>query len=176
MLHPLTSRPTVTSGDNGGTRIDGSALVMEGVEIHGRVTIGPRVFVLFGTVIRAEFDVIEIGAETNIQDNSVLHCDEGVPCLVGQRVTIGHSAVVHGARVGDRSLVGIGAIMLNGSSLGEGAWLGSGSVLTEGREIPPWTLAVGTPARPVRDLTESEIARADDGVTHYLELMDRYRR
>lgn len=150
-------------------------MVAAGAEIHGRVSIGPRVFILFGTVIRAEYDVIDIGAETNVQDNSVLHCDEGIPCLVGRRVTIGHRAVVHGARVGDRCLVGIGAIMLNRSSLGEGAWLGSGSVLTEGRQIPPWTLAVGAPARPIRELTADEIARAEDGVDHYLELMEHYR-
>ncbi len=156
-------------------RIDRTAVVADGAVVRGRVTLGPRVFVLFGTVIRAEYDVIEIGAETNVQDNSVLHCDEGLPGLVGDRVTIGHSAVVHGARVGNRCLVGIGAIMLNGSSLGEGAWLGSGSLLTPGKEIPPWTLAVGSPARPVRDLTEDDIARADDGVNHYLELMERYR-
>lgn len=155
--------------------IDESAVVAKGAVVRGRVTVGPRVLILFGTVIRAEYDVIEIGAETNIQDNSVLHCDEGLPCLVGDRVTVGHSAVVHGARVGDRSLVGIGAILLNGSSLGEGAWLGAGSLLTPGKEIPPWTLAVGSPARPIRDLTEDEIARADDGVNHYLDLIDRYR-
>ncbi len=155
--------------------IDGTAVVAAGAVVRGRVTVGPRVLILFGTVIRAEYDVIEIGAETNVQDNSVLHCDEGLPCLVGERVTIGHSAVVHGARVGDRALVGIGAIMLNGSRLGEGAWLGAGSLLGPGREVPPWTLAVGSPARPIRDLTEDEIARADDGVDHYLELIDRYR-
>jgi carbonic anhydrase/acetyltransferase-like protein (isoleucine patch superfamily) len=156
-------------------RIDETAVVVAGAIVRGRVTVGPRALILFGTVIRAEYDVIEIGAETNVQDNSVLHCDDGLPCLVGDRVTIGHSAVVHGARVGDRALVGIGAIMLNGSSLGEGAWLGSGSLLTPGREIPPWTLGIGSPARPIRDLTEDEIARADDGVNHYLDLLDRYR-
>ncbi len=143
--------------------------------MHGRVTVAERVFILFGTVIRAEFDEIRIGAETNIQDNSVLHCDEGLPCLLGRRVTVGHSAVVHGANVGDNCLVGIGAIMLNGSSLGEGAWLASGSVLTEGKEIPPWTLAVGIPARPIRELTEQEVARARDGVDHYLDLLGHYR-
>lgn len=156
--------------------IDPTALIAAGTHIYGDVDIGPRVFVLFGVVIRAELDRIEVGAETNIQDNSVLHCDEDVPCSVGQRVTVGHSTVVHGATVGDRCLVGIGARLLNRSLLGEGAWLASGSVLTEGKEIPPWTLAMGTPAKPVRDLTEAEVRRADDGVDHYLDLLDRYRR
>ena len=157
-------------------RIDPTALIAAGTHIYGDISIGPRVFVLFGVVIRAELDRIEIGAESNIQDTSVLHCDEEVPCTVGQRVTIGHSAVVHGATVGDRCLVGIGARLLNRSVLGEGAWLASGSVLTEGKEIPPWTLAMGTPAKPVRDLTDAEVRRADEGVDHYLDLMDRYRR
>jgi carbonic anhydrase/acetyltransferase-like protein (isoleucine patch superfamily) len=105
----------------------------------------------------------------------VLHCDEDVPCLLGDRITVGHSAVVHGAVVGDRCLIGIGALLLNGSRLGEGSWLAAGSVLPEGREIPPWTLAIGTPARPVRDLTPAEIERADDGVDHYVTLIERYR-
>jgi carbonic anhydrase/acetyltransferase-like protein (isoleucine patch superfamily) len=155
--------------------IDLTAVVAPGAHVYGQVTIGPRVFVLFGSVIRAELDRIEIGAETNIQDNAVLHCDEDIPCVLGERVTVGHSAVVHGAIVGDRTLIGIGARLLNGSVLGEGAWIGSGSVLTEGKEVPPWTLAIGTPARAVRDLTEAEITRADEGVDHYLELMARYR-
>jgi carbonic anhydrase/acetyltransferase-like protein (isoleucine patch superfamily) len=156
--------------------IDPTAFVAPGAQIRGRVTVGRRVFVLFGTVIRAELDVIRIGAESNIQDNSVIHCDEGIPCLIGERVTVGHAAVVHGATVGDRCLVGIGARLLNRSRLGEGSWLAAGSVLAEGKAIPPWTLAMGVPAKPVRELTEDEVARADDGVDHYLELMEVYRR
>ena len=155
--------------------IDPTALVLPGAQVRGQVTIGPRSFVLFGAVIRADMDRIVIGAETNIQDNAVLHCDEDIPCLLGNRITVGHSAVVHGAVVGDRCLIGIGAVLLNGSRLGEGSWLAAGSVLPEGREIPPWTLAMGTPARPVRDLTAAEIERADDGVDHYVALMERYR-
>ncbi|HSM44702.1 MAG TPA: gamma carbonic anhydrase family protein [Acidimicrobiia bacterium] len=155
--------------------IDPSALVAPGARIYGDVTIGPEVFVLFGAVIRAELDRIEIGARCNIQDNAVLHCDEGVPCLVGERVTIGHSAVVHGAVVGDRALIGIGARALNRSAIGEGAWLGAGSVLTEGKSIPPRTLAIGTPAKPIRELTDDELARADEGVDHYLEIAAAYR-
>lgn len=156
-------------------RIDPTALIAPGAHIYGDVTIDPGVFVLFGVVIRAELDRIAIGPETNIQDNSVVHCDEGVPTRFGARVTVGHSAVVHGAEIADRALIGVGAKALNRSTLGEGAWLAAGSVLTEGRSIPAWTLAIGAPARPVRDLTEDEIARADEGVDHYLELAARYR-
>jgi carbonic anhydrase/acetyltransferase-like protein (isoleucine patch superfamily) len=152
-----------------------TALIAPGVQIHGDVTIGADVFVLFGAVIRAELDRIEVGAESNVQDNSVLHCDEGIPCLVGERVTIGHGAVVHGASVGPRALVGIGATALNRSTIGEGAWLAAGSVLAERASIPPWTVAMGIPAKPVRELTDDEITRADEGVDHYLELAVAYR-
>ncbi len=151
------------------------AYVSAHARVYGNVRIGARAVVLFGAVIRAEFDRIEVGEETNVQDNAVLHCDAGFPCLVGRRVTIGHGAVVHGASVGDRCLIGVGARLLNGSTLGEGAWLAAGSLLPEGRVIPPWTLAMGTPAKPVRELTEDEIVRQDRGVTDYLRLADLYR-
>lgn len=156
-------------------KIHPTALIAPGAQIHGDVTIDSDVFVLFGAVIRAELDRVELGAETNVQDNSVFHCDEGAPCLVGERVTIGHSAVVHGALVGDRALIGIGAKALDRSRVGEGAWLAAGSLLPEEKVIPPWTLAMGVPAKPVRDLSEEEVARADEGVDHYLELLASYR-
>ena len=152
-----------------------TALLAPNASVYGQVEIGPRSFILFGVVIRAELDRIAIGSETNIQDNSVLHCDEDVPCIVGDRVTVGHLAVIHGAEVGDKALIGIGARALNNSTISEGAWLGAGSVLTEGSQIPPWTLALGTPARVVRDLTEDEIRRADEGVDHYLQVAEAYR-
>jgi carbonic anhydrase/acetyltransferase-like protein (isoleucine patch superfamily) len=156
-------------------RINPGAFVAPGAHVYGDVNIGEHVFVLFGVVIRAELDRVDVGAQTNIQDNSVLHCDEGIPCVLGERVTVGHAAVVHGALVGDRCLIGIGAKLLNRSRLGEGAWLASGSVLAEGKQIPPWTLGMGIPAKPVRELTAAEIERADEGVDHYQELMERYR-
>ena len=154
--------------------IDPEAVICSTAVIRGDVTVEARAFVLFGCVVRAEFDRIVIGEETNVQDNSVVHCDAGFPALLGSRVTVGHAAVVHGATIGDRCLVGIGARALNGSVLGEGAWLAAGSVLTEGREIPPWTLAVGIPAKPVRELRADEIERQDLGVEAYLTLARSY--
>jgi len=156
--------------------IDASAFVARSALVSGRVVLRARSVVMFGVVIRAEADVILVGEETNVQDNAVLHCDDGAPCLVGRRVTIGHSAIVHGASIGDRALVGMGAIVLNRATIGEGAWLGAGSVVPEGETLPAWTLAVGSPARPLRELTVEEIERADRGVTHYLELGEAYRR
>ena len=152
-----------------------SAFVAPTAQIHGDVTVGPGAVIMFGVVARAELDEIVIGAEANIQDNCVLHSDEGISCLIGDRATVGHAAVVHGAKVGNHCLVGIGARVLNDSVLGEGAWLAAGSVLPEGKEIPPWTLAVGTPAETLRDLTEAEISRQRAGVEEYLRLAELYR-
>ena len=107
-------------------KIDPSAFVAPTATILGDVTIGPRAVVLFGAVVRAEPDQIVVGEETNLQDQVVVHCDEGIPCHIGHRVTVGHGAVVHGALVGDHCLVGIGARLLNNSTLGEGAVAGGG--------------------------------------------------
>lgn len=154
--------------------VAGSAFVAPNAVVRGRVTVGERAVIMFGVVVRAEDDRIWVGAETNLQDNVVVHCDAGFPATIGARTTIGHGAVVHGATVGDGCLMGIGAIALNGSRLGEGAWLAAGSVLPEGREIPPWTLAVGTPASPRREVTADEVERQRSGVQNYLELAARY--
>ena len=152
-----------------------SAFIAPGTHIHGDVHIGDEAVIMFGTVIRAELDQILVGARTNIQDNSVLHCDEGIPCTIGSEVTVGHMAMLHGTTVGDHCLIGIGSKALNGSVIGEGAWLAAGSLLPEGKEIPPWTIAMGTPAKPVRELTEDEIERQRSGVANYLRFGAAYR-
>jgi len=149
--------------------------VVPGAQIYGDVTIADRAVILFCVVIRAEFDAITIGVETNVQDGSIVHCDAGVPAHIGDRVTVGHAAVVHGATIGDSCLVGIGSRALNRSVLGEGAWLGAGAILTEGSKIPPWTLALGVPARPVRELRTEEIERQRSGVADYQLISARYR-
>lgn len=130
---------------------------------------------MFGVVIRSELDPIWVGEQSNLQDNVVVHSDEDIPTVIGRRVTVGHAAVVHGATIGDRCLVGIGALVLNRAEMGEGSWLAAGSVLAEGKVVPPWTLAVGVPAKPLRELTAAEIARQDEGVEIYLQLAAAYR-
>jgi carbonic anhydrase/acetyltransferase-like protein (isoleucine patch superfamily) len=152
------------------------AFVAPNATIVGQVEIAEFAVVMFGVVMRAEFDRISVGPETNIQDNTVVHCDSGIPTRIGSRVTVGHCAVVHGATIGDGCLVGIGSRALNGSVLGEGSWLAAGAVLPEGREIPPFTLAMGTPAKPVRELRPEEIQRQRSGVDEYLRLGAAYRR
>jgi len=152
-----------------------SAFVATTARVYGLVEIGAGAVVMFGAVLRAELERIVIGDESNLQDNVVVHADHGFPTIIGRRVTVGHAAVVHGATIGDRCLIGIGALALNGSELGEGAWLAAGSVLPEGRAIPSWTLAVGTPAKPLRELTEDEIARHEAGVEDYRMFGETYR-
>ena len=155
-------------------QIDPSAFVAASAQIHGDVRVAERAVIMFGAVLRAEMEHIAIGPESNVQDNCVFHTDEGYPVTLGQRVTIGHAAVVHGATIGDHCLVGIGSMALNGSLLGEGAWLAAGAVLPEGRSVDPWTIAAGVPAKPIRELTDAEIARASSGVDHYLEMGELY--
>ncbi len=148
--------------------IDPTAFVAPTAVLYGNITIAERAVIMFGTVIRAELDSVYVGPDSNIQDNSVLHVDEGVPVRIGERVTVGHAAVVHGATVGSNCLVGIGARLLNGATMSEGSWLAAGSILTEGKTVPPWTLAMGVPAKPIRELTEAEIARQREGVDIYV--------
>ena len=155
--------------------IDPGAFIAPDAQIHGDVHIADAAVVLFGVVMRAEFDRIRIGRETNIQDGVIIHCDAGVPTIIGERVTVGHAAVLHGSTIAADCLVGIGSRALNHSALGEGAWLGAGAVLTEGSEIPPWTLALGIPARPVRELTSDEIERQRRGVENYQTIAALYR-
>jgi carbonic anhydrase/acetyltransferase-like protein (isoleucine patch superfamily) len=155
--------------------IDAAAFVAPTAQLHGDVSIAEGAVIMFGVVARAEFDRIVVGRFTNVQDNTVLHCDAGIPCVIGSRTTVGHAAVVHGATVGDHCLIGIGARVLNHAEVGEGAWIAAGSLLPEGKKIPPWTLAVGTPARPVRELTEAEVARQRRGVEDYLRIAAAYR-
>lgn len=155
--------------------IDPSAYVAPGTHLYGDISVGREAVIMFGAVIRAELDRVTIGARTNLQDNCVVHADEGVPCTIGRNTTVGHAAVVHGATVGDGCLVGIGSVLLNNSTMGEGSWLAAGAILTEGSEIPPWTLAMGTPAKPVRDLTPDEIERQREGIVHYQQFAATYR-
>lgn len=160
----------------GTPKIDPTAFVAPTAVLYGDIAIYERAVIMFGTVMRAELDSIHIGSQSNIQDNSVLHVDEGFPIRVGERVTVGHAAVVHGATVGSHCLVGIGARVLNGATMGEGSWLAAGSILTEGKTIPPWTLAMGIPAKPVRELTAAEIAQQSEGVDHYVAFGAEYAR
>ena len=126
--------------------------------LAGSIILEDAVNIWFGVVIRADNDQVHIGEATNIQDGSVLHCDPGFPLTIGRRVTIGHKVMLHGCTVGDGALIGINSVILNGAKIGTGSLVGANSLVPEGKEIPPGVLAVGSPAKVVRDLKPEQIA------------------
>lgn len=148
--------------------------IAEGVRIIGDCHIGDDVGLWYNAVLRGDLEPIRVGARSNVQDGAVLHTDAGMPCDIGEDVTIGHGAIVHGAHVGDGALIGMGAIILSGATIGAGALVAAGSLVPEGRSIPEGWLAMGTPAKPIRPLTEDERTRARDGVLEYIKTKDRY--
>ena len=157
--------------------VDPSVYVAPGAVIIGDVVIGPESSIWFGTVVRADVNYIRIGAQTNIQDQCILHVTGGTyPLNVGNRITVGHRAIIHGCTIEDGCLIGMGAVLLDGCHVGGEAIVAAGSVVSEGSQIPPRTLAMGVPAEPRREITEKELARAKYSASHYLELAQIYRR
>ena len=132
--------------------------VAEGAICLGDILIGEGSSIWFHVTMRADRDVIRIGKKSNVQDNCVVHVDEGFPVEIGDYVTIGHGAVIHGCKIGDNSLIGMGAIVLNGAKIGKNCIVGAGALVTQGMEIPDNTLVIGSPAKVVRLLTEKEVA------------------
>lgn len=155
--------------------VDDSAWIADSATVRGDVRVGKEASIWFGAVIRGDVEPITIGDRSNVQDNCVLHADPGFPCTIGRNVTIGHAAVVHGATVDDGALIGIRAVVLNGAKIGSGAIVGAGAVVTEGMEVPPGHLAVGIPAKVIRELTPENIAMAERGAGRYVEASRRYR-
>jgi carbonic anhydrase/acetyltransferase-like protein (isoleucine patch superfamily) len=142
--------------------------------IIGRVSLGERVSVWPTAVIRADTDTIDIGDDSNVQDGTVIHADPGIPTRIGKRVAIGHRAIVHGSTVEDDCLIGMGAILLNGTCVGSGSIVGAGAVCREGMQIPPNSLVLGVPGRIVRETTEAERERIKQTVESYVKLQQRY--
>jgi carbonic anhydrase/acetyltransferase-like protein (isoleucine patch superfamily) len=126
--------------------------------VIGRVHLGDRASVWPTAVIRGDVEQISVGCDTNVQDGAVLHADPGMPCTVGDRVTIGHRATVHGCTVGDECLIGIGTTVLNGARIGSQSIIGAHALVPEGMEIPSGVLVVGVPAKVHRELTDKERA------------------
>ena len=141
------------------------------------VVLGARSSVWYGAVLRGDVYHIRIGDETSIQDNTVIHVSHGRNAtLVGNRVTIGHSVNLHGCVVGDRCIIGMGTIILDSAEIGEHCIVGAGSLVTAGTRIPAGTLAIGSPARPKRDLTSEEMSWLEVSAEHYVELAREYLR
>lgn len=156
-------------------RIDPSAFVHSLAFVCGDVTLGPRVSVWPTAVIRGDSDRIEIGEDSNIQDGSVVHVDHGVPTRLGKRVAVGHRAIIHGATVEDDCLIGMGAILLNRVVVGSGSIVAAGALCPEGMVIPPGSLAIGVPARVIRETTAEERERIRTTVGAYVALQEEHR-
>ncbi len=142
--------------------------------VIGQTTLGHRVSIWFGAVLRGDIAPVTVGDSTNIQDNSVLHVGSGEPCVVGNHVVVGHNAVLHGCTVEDGCVIGIGAIVLNRAVIGQGSLIGAGSVITPGTRIPPYSLVLGSPGKVVRELTEEERQRHARYVPQYIQLAGTY--
>ena len=156
-------------------QIAASAYIDPSAQVIGNVTIGERASVWPNVTIRGDVNTISIGEETNIQDNSTLHCDAGLfPLIIGNRVTVGHQAMLHGCTIGDHSLIGMGAILLNGAKIGSHCLVGAGAVITEGKTFPDGSLIVGAPARPIREVDENTAAMIAAGADIYVRRWKRY--
>ncbi|MBB6123538.1 gamma carbonic anhydrase family protein [Sphingobium subterraneum] len=137
---------------------DGTAWVAPSADVMGDVRLGSEASVWFGVVIRADNTPITIGTRSNVQDNAVLHSDPGVPLTLGEGVTVGHKAILHGCTIGDNTLIGMGATILNGAVIPENCLVGAGALVTEGKTFPPGSLIVGVPAKAIRELDEAALA------------------
>ena len=151
------------------------AWVAESADVIGRVTLGVVASVWYGCVLRGDNDRITIGRASNVQDNSVLHTDNGIPLTIGEYCTIGHQVMLHGCTIGDCTLVGIGSVILNHARIGRNSIVGAGALVTEGKEFPDGVLILGSPAKVVRELTPEQIARLKGTAEHYVQQLLRHR-
>lgn len=151
-----------------------SALIVPGAVVLGAAVLGAESSVWYGAVIRADINKIIIGAQSNVQDNSVLHVSDDYACIVGERVTIGHRAVVHACTVHDEVLVGMGAIILDGAEIGARSIIAAGALVTKGMKVPEGSLVIGSPAKVVRPLTLDEQRANHRLALKYVALSRRY--
>ena len=153
------------------TRVDrvGNAWIAGNAAVTGDVTLGDDVSVWFAASIRGDDASVKIGAETNIQDHVMVHADPGIPNEIGSSIVVGHGAILHGAKVGDRCLIGMGSILLTGSVVGEECIIAAGAVVTEHRVIPPRSVVMGVPGRVVRPVTDAEVKDILWSADHYVQ-------
>ncbi len=151
-----------------------AVFIASSASVMGQVSLGEQASVWYGAVIRADVEKIIIGHRTNIQDTAVLHADEGSPTIIGDDVTVGHGAIVHGATVGDGSLIGMRATILNNAKIGKFCIIGAHALVTEGMEVPDFSMVLGTPGKVVKQLPESMSARLLESAAHYVAMGQRH--
>jgi carbonic anhydrase/acetyltransferase-like protein (isoleucine patch superfamily) len=155
--------------------IDASAYVADSANLIGKVTVEAKASIWDGVTIRGDNERITIGENSNVQEGTVMHTDMGYPLTLGKGVTVGHQAMLHGCTVGDGSLIGIQAVVLNGAKIGKGCLVGAGALVTEGKEFPDHSLILGTPAKVVRSLTEEDLLRLQGNAASYVERGQHFR-
>jgi len=156
-------------------RVAAGAWVAESATVLGRVALAAGANVWYGAVLRGDNEWITIGERTNIQDGSVLHTDMGSPLTLGADVTVGHQAMLHGCTVGDNTLVGIQAVVMNGATIGRNCIVGAGALVTEGKAFADNSLIVGSPAKAIRTLTDDQAAKLRANAAHYVANAARHR-
>lgn len=150
-------------------KVDPTAFVDESAQVIGDVTVGPESSIWMNVVVRGDVHAIRIGARTNVQDGSVLHVTRRThPLVIGDDVTIGHAAVIHGCTLENHAFIGMRATVMDGAVIGEFAFVAAGALVTQGRKIPPRTLVMGAPAKPVRELTDEEVERIRRSAQNYV--------
>ncbi len=149
--------------------VDASAYVTDSASVIGQVHLAANTSIWFGAALRGDNELISIGEGSNVQECAVLHTDMGYPLVVGKNVTIGHQAMLHGCTVGDGSLIGIQAVVLDGAVIGKNCLVAAGALVTSGKEFPDNSLIMGSPAKAVRELTQEQINDIQRGVTTYIE-------
>jgi carbonic anhydrase/acetyltransferase-like protein (isoleucine patch superfamily) len=156
-------------------RIDESAYLTDSATVIGDVTLKAHASVWYGVTIRGDTEPIVIGENSNIQEGTVLHTDKGFPLTIGDNVTVGHQAMLHGCTIGDGSLIGIQAVVLNGAKIGRNCLVGAGALVTEGKEFPDNSLIIGSPAKAVRELTAEQLAGLEMSADMYVQRAKHYR-
>ena len=162
------TEPQKGSGKGGGTGGGG------GVKPIALIIINDDVGIWFGAVLRGDVEPIRVGEGTNIQEHTVLHTDSGFPLTVGKGCTVGHRAMLHGCTIGDNTLIGIGAIVMNGAKIGANSIVGAGALITEGKEFPDNSLIVGSPAKKIRDIDEQAEQMLRGSAAHYIDNWKRF--
>lgn len=171
----MSNQPHVMGIDGIDPHIHPEAFVAPGASLIGRVHLAARCSVWYSAVLRGDQENIRVGEASNIQDGCVLHADPAFPATVGDGVTVGHKAVVHGCTVDDDSLIGMGAVVLNGAHIGAGSLIAAGAVVLEGTEIPPGSMVAGTPGKVRRELSADERAALKASAEHYVQLAAKHR-
>jgi len=156
-------------------QLDADTWVAPDANLIGQVVLEAGASVWFGATLRAEHEVIRIGAGSNVQENSVIHVDPGFAATIGKNCTIGHKVMLHGCSIGENTLIGMGAVVLNGAKIGKNCLIGAGALITEGKIIPDGSLVMGSPGKVVRELDTQAIAGLAASALHYQANMRRFR-